>query len=274
MCAEQRIFCLLLFEGFFRAVLARVAHGVPAEAVGSRFDERGKSLVAGATNRGREALLHVEHVLDEEAIVRDAVALRAQRHVFDGVRALKRRAHRELVVLADEDHRELPQGREVQGLVEVADGDGALAEEADRDIAIAAVFGCECSAGSERDVPTDDAVAAQHPVLGVEQMHRAAEATRASRRFAEELGHQLAWAHAARQRDAVIAVRADDVVARLERGGGADGDGLLANVKMEETADFPLGVGPRRFFFHAADEEHLAIEPEQVVVRGRHRGGR
>ena len=48
----------------------------------------------------------------------------------------------------------------------------------------------ERDASGERDVPADDAVAAEHVVLGVEDVHRAAEPLRAAGDLAEELGHQ------------------------------------------------------------------------------------
>ena len=45
---------------------------------------------------------------------------------------LERRAHRVEVVLANEQHRELPQRGEIQRFVELAFGDRAVAEEARR----------------------------------------------------------------------------------------------------------------------------------------------
>ncbi len=65
-------------------------------------------------------------------------------------------------------------------LVEVADADGALAEEDDADAILAAVLRRKGGAGGDGDVPADDAVPAEHVVLLVEEVHRPAEALRAT----------------------------------------------------------------------------------------------
>ena len=123
----------------------------------------------------------------------------------------------------------------------------------------------EGDAGGERDVPADDAVAAEHVVLGVEDVHRAAEPLRAAGDLAEELGQDRFGVHALRDGEAVVAVGGDDVVVGRERRASADGDRLLADVKVEESADFALRVGARALFFEAANEEHLAVAADEAL---------
>ena len=247
----------MLLELLGRAVLARVAHRVAAEAVGAHLDQRRLAVRARALDGLGEAIAHLEDVLDEEAVARHAVAERLLRHVLDAHRPRERRAHRVLVVLADEDDGQLPERGQAHALVEVADADGALAEEDDGDPVLAAVLRREGGAGRDRDVAADDAVAAEHVVLLVEEVHRAAEAPRAAGDLAEELGHGGARAHPARERHAVIAVGREQVVVGPERGGGADRDRLLPDVEVEEAADLALRVGARRLFLEAADGGHL-----------------
>ena len=122
--------------------------------------------------------------------------------------------------------------------VECALVDRAVAEEAEGDAAGLLVPLGEGEAEAERDVPADDAVAAHVADLGVEEVHRAALALGAAGRLAEELRHRGARAHAQRQAVAVAAVAVDQVVlALLEDGGDADGDGFLAAVEVAEPAD-------------------------------------
>ena len=68
----------------------------------------------------------------------DAVGLRLGGDVGLGLRTLERSAHGVEVVLAEEQHRQLPELGQVQRLVELALGDGAIAEEAGRDARLAA----------------------------------------------------------------------------------------------------------------------------------------
>ena len=63
----------------------------------------------------------------------------------------------------------------------------------------------------------------------------------------------------------MVAVGGDHVVVGLERRAGADRDGLLADVEVEEAADLALRVGARALFFEAADEEHLAVKAGEVL---------
>jgi hypothetical protein len=96
----------------------------------------------------------------------------------------------------------------------------------------------------------------------VVEVHRAAEALRAPRRLAEELGHHRARRDALGERLAVRAVGGDPVV--VHRGAGrADRDRLLADVEMAEPEDLPLGVGLGRLLLETPDHGHCFVETEQ-----------
>src|SRR5262249_1976301 len=159
-----------------------------------------------------------------------------------------------LVVLADEYDRQLPERGERHALVEVADAHRALAEEDHRDPIVAAVLRRERGARRDGDMAAYDAVAAEHVVLFVQEVHAAAEAVGAAGPLAEELGHRSPRAHARGERQTVIAVGSQHVVVGAKRGARTAGDRLLPDVQVEEAADLSLRVGARRLFFEATDE--------------------
>ena len=69
--------------------------------------------------------------------------------------------HRVLVVLADEDDRQLPDRGEVERLVESALVVGAVAEKGDRDRALSPPLGAERRADRDRQAAADDAIGAE-----------------------------------------------------------------------------------------------------------------
>src|SRR5258708_20013258 len=92
--------------------------------------------------------------------------------------ALDGRAHRVAVVLDDEEDRThpvlAPEAGHVHRFVKRADVHRAVAEVADGNALGLLVSKRVRSAGSERQMPTDDAIAAVKTVLDVEQVHRPA----------------------------------------------------------------------------------------------------
>ncbi len=132
------------------------------------------------------------------------------------------------IVLADEDHRQLPHHGEVQRLVEGADIGGAVAEEADRDVLLALVLRAPGSAAGDRQMRADDGVGAHDAVFDGSQMHRAAFAAHQPVVALHQFAEHLLERHAARQRMGVAAIGAERQIARLHGGGAAGGDRLLA----------------------------------------------
>ena len=168
--------------------------------------------------------LDLEHVVGEEAVAVHAVAERLERHVLHRHRARERRAHRVLVVLADEDDRQLPQ----RGEATAPRGSRRCSPRPRRRSTSVTrpsprYLRREGDAGRERDVPADDAVAAEHVVLLVEHVHRPAEALASSPSTLPKSSAMSArGAHPLGEGDAVVAVGRDHVVVRPERGDGAD----------------------------------------------------
>ena len=65
---------------------------------------------------------------------------------------------------------------------------------------------------------------------------------------------------------AVIAVPCDDLVTVLLHRLHADGDGFLADVKVTKAADQPHAVKLACTLFEAADEQHVAVPGEKLVL--------
>ena len=137
--AQDRILLLPVGGGERLAVLARVALVVAAQPVGQALEQERPAAVArrGEVARRRHptprATSLPSTVSRSTLVGRDDVA-----HALDVRVRRARRELREAVVLADEDQRQLPERREVDGLVEVAGLHRAVAEEHDRDRVVAA----------------------------------------------------------------------------------------------------------------------------------------
>ena len=136
----------------------------------------------------------------DDVVAVDGLALQAVRRddVADALDDRVRRARRELgeaVVLADEDRRQPPERRQVDGLDEDAALDRAVAEEDDRDPRRRPSSRArEGAAERERDVAADDAGRAEQAVLDVDEVHRAAEPAAEAAVAAHQLGHHPARA--------------------------------------------------------------------------------
>src|SRR5207253_6420675 len=100
--------------------------------------------------------------------IRHVVSAAPLGQIFLGTGPLDLGAHRDHVVLDDKNGRQLPQAGEVQGFVEGALIDGAVAEERDADAASAPVPAGERRPASQRNLAADDAVTSQVSDVGLE----------------------------------------------------------------------------------------------------------
>src|SRR6185437_154242 len=131
------------------------------------------------------------------------------------------------VVLADEDDRQIPDGRHVDALVKRALGNRAITEEAGHYLVLFAHLERERHSRGERDSAGDDGDAGNHSFRHVADMHRAAAALAASRLGAKELIEELLCRQALRKRVTVAAKRRSDPVLRSKRGADPDRRGFL-----------------------------------------------
>ena len=178
----------------------------------------------------------------------------AERHAVaggppgDGHRVLVGRPGelREPVVLAQEDHRQPPQGRQVERLVERAGGDRAVAEERDHDAA--RPRGAERVRGADRDRQprADDAVRAEDAERRVGDVHRPAPAAAGPGLLAHQLGEHPARLESLGQHVAVAAVRRRDHVVGPGVKQGADRARPPGRSRCARTrVPAPPGTAPR-----------------------------
>ena len=183
------------------------------------------------------------------------------------------------IVLADEDHRQLPHRGEIQRLVEGADVGGAVAEEAHRNVLLALVLRAPRRAAGDRQMRADDRVGAHHAVVDRGQMHRAALAAHQAVVALHQFAQHFFDRHAAGERMGMAAIGAEGQIAGLHGGGKAGGDRFLAERKMARALDQVLQKQIEGALLGLADLDLDAIQAKprflaDIVVEGCRRGGR
>ena len=94
-----------------------------------------------------------------------------------------------VVVLADEEHRQLPERRHVERFVESALIGGAVAEIAEHGITALVHGDPVADADGDGEGLADDGIAPEKATFPIEQVHGAAVTTGTSGRLTEEFGH-------------------------------------------------------------------------------------
>ena len=214
----------------------RVLH--PPERL--HLEERRAAAAPRQVERAADRVLDGEHVVAVDDLTRHAVAGRAVGQILDRPLRAPVGGERELVVLADEDDRQLPRRSEVHPLVRRALPGGAVAEEGERRLVGAAQRRGQRGPAGVGNPGADDAVAAEDVEREVGDVHRAAEPLAVARPLAEHLGHHPVQVGAGCDQVAVGAMVADEVVGLAHHPGRADGDRLLADAAVRRPEDHPL----------------------------------
>src|SRR6266849_4541513 len=163
-----------LVDFFLGTIFRRIRHGMAAIAIGEHFENDGPIAVAAPPDRPLAGRLDRAHVHAVDLLARDVERPPALGQVGGRRRARDRRSHPVLIVLDDVDHRELPQLRHVEALVDLALIDGAVPKIGQGYVVVAAVMVGEGEAGPERDLGGHDAMPAEETLLDREHVHRAA----------------------------------------------------------------------------------------------------
>src|SRR3569623_1942759 len=240
-----------------------------AIAIGQQFKEVRAFAAAHVIDRSLGGGVDFLDVLAIDLIGRDVVAAYALVLIDHRGRAVDARADAVEVVLAHEQHRQLPQRRHIERFVEGALVVRGVAEEADRDLVGLLHLDGLGHADRERERTADQRVAAHEMMFDVEDVHGAAAAFARSRLFSVELGHHLFGIGAAFDGMHVVAITGDHiVVTRTRRLQHAVAAGLLAGIKMEESTDLALHIGFVAALLKTPREKHLAQQP--FLVSGVH----
>src|SRR5260370_39713463 len=106
---------------------------------------------------------------------------------------------------------------------------------------VAEGLGGERGTHHQRRTAADDTVGAEHPLVEIGDVYRAALAATEAALLAEQLLHHAADVAALGDRMAVPAMRAGDVVLGSKVLADADRRGFLAGVEMDKAGDAALG---------------------------------
>ena len=214
----------------------------------------------GSTHRAhdREEVVAVDHV------ARHAVAEAAVGEVQARVLLVRRRREAPVVVLDHEHHRQLPDRREVQRLVEVALARRAVAGERGGDAVLPAQLRGEGEAVGHRQHRPEVADHADDALLERAEVEGAIAALREAALAAEQLPKQLRQVEVAAGEDAEVAVHRQHVVAGLEGRHDAGRDRLLADAR-EPLRQPPLAQQDEHLLFDHPREEDRAVEVAQLL---------
>ncbi len=156
------------------AVLARIAHGVAAIAVGLHLQDVGSLAGAGVLGGLQAGGAHGGNIHAVNLLSGNIEAHAAPVKVGLGGRALDAGAHGVLVVLDHIDHRQGPEFGHVEAFIDLALVGRAVAEIDEGHLAVAAIAIGHGQARAEADLGADDAVAAEEILVRGEHVHGAA----------------------------------------------------------------------------------------------------
>ena len=253
-------------EELLRHVERVVVHRVTLHAQRLALDQRRPATVARLLDRALRLAVDGEHVgaVDDDAF--EAVRLRAVGEVLDGVLEMRRRRVRPLVVVADEDDGQLAHAGEVHALVCVTARHRALARPGDRDALLLANAERERAADRDREHRGQVADHREQPEAHVGHVDVAVAAVRRAVGAAHVLREDPPRLDAARDVHAHVAVQRRADVVGAHRGRDADGRGLVAAARVERAGDLPLAVEDVAALLDAAGDQHVAVDPEQVLA--------
>ncbi len=245
--------------------MLRVALVVTSQPVREAFQKRRSAAAPGLGEKASERLAHRHDVVPV-----DRLALEAERgddvaHALD-VRVGRARGELgEAVVLADEDHRQPPERREVDRLDEDPALDRAVAEEDDGDRVVAELSRRQRASERERDVAADDARRTEEAVLDVHEVHRASEPSAETAVATHQLRQHPLGRRALRERVSVRAVAGVDGVVRPQLPADPDRHALLADAQMHQPVHV---VGPRERADPLLEDADPPHPKEQLEAEG------
>ena len=239
-----------------RAVAVAVGARMAARAVGLALDQRRALARPGPVGRGEGRLGDGGEIVAVDDDARHRIGARPVGDIGDRGRARDRHRHGVLIVLADEDDRQLPDRGDVQRLVKRAFVVRAVAEKGDRDRAGPALLGAERGADGDRQAAADDAVGAEVAPGRIGDMHRAAAPPAIAALAPEELGEHRRELGALGDAMAVAAMGRGDVVGVAQRHADANRRRLLADRQMHRAVAQAADVGVLRRLLEAADAMH------------------
>ncbi len=216
--------------------------GVAGHAEGLALDQVGAGAGAGVGQRALGGGVNREHVVAVHDLGRHVVSGTAIGHIGARHLGTEGRGVGVLIVVADEDHRQLLDGGEVHALMPGAPAGGAVAEIAEGHAVLALVAERQSGAGSHGNGGGQGADDGDQAQLQIAHVHVPLAAAREAVHAAHVLGEDAAGGDAANQEHGHVAVGGQEDVVRSGQQGGADGDGFLAASHIHAAQDFTLPV--------------------------------
>ncbi len=241
---------------------------VCGQPVDLRFDQRRAGTGARSLDRRADGGMHGQWIgaIDRDARHRVGLGFDGERLAVRGIGVLLLGGRHDVVavVLHHEDHRQLPQGGNVERLVECTLFRGAVAEEAVHDFGFLADLRRPGSARRVRNARAHDTRGAEETALDVGEMHRAAEALAQAVHATVNLGHHGLRIAAENERISVAAIGGERRITGAEVAQRADDGRLGAIGEVRMTADHAGMLGERALhaLFELADAQHLCVDPD------------
>lgn len=173
-----------------------------------------------------------------------------------------------MIVLADQNRRQIPKRGNIQGLEQLSLIRRTITVQRERHRPVLGVLLREGQATTQRHLSPDDAVTAVKPSLLLVEVHRASLSFGAPGLSSHKLREDLEKGPAAAEERAVVAVSSDDAILLCDRGLHAHGHGFLAVVEVAEPADQLSLVERVRCNLHAPHRRHVAEEGEELLRVG------
>ena len=234
-------------------------------AVGQQFQQHRPVPGPALLDRGLGRLVHGQHVVAVDLLAADAVAggpagdVRVAHHLRDV------RAGAVEVVLADEDHRQVPDGGHVHAFVERALGHRAVAEETgDHLVALLHLEG-QRHAGGHGNAAGDDGDAGDHALGHVAHVHAAALALAAAGGCAEQLVEQFLHGQALGQGVPVPAEGGGDEIVLPQGGAHAHGGRLLALALVDRARHDAFEEEELDALLELPNAHHPLVQSEQEI---------
>ena len=175
------------------------------------------------------------------------------------------------VVLAEENHRQVPQLGHVHRLVEGADVGRTIAEAGDSDPPILAVLRCQREAVGDRQARPDDPGRHHHPARWMGDVHRPALALAGAGGAPGDLGEQQVERHALGDLVVLAAIGGDEIVARLQRRHHRRRHQFLAAHGVIDHRQLAGHQQRAEFLVGAGDAHGAGVDGLQRVAVERHR---
>ncbi len=240
--------------------------GVFAQAHGHGFDEYRPFAASYLLDHLLHAIVESHRVVAVELDPFEAVGFGAAGEVLAGGVLGNRRVFAYLVVLAEENHRQIPQPGQVHGLVDGADAGGAVTEVTDGDVAGAAHLVRQSQAVGDRGVAADDGGGQHRAGPRIGDVGGATLALVDAVNTPQRFGKQALEGDAFRNLVVDAPVDGEHAVIGGDQGGDGRGDALLPRHRPVSELELTAGQPRLNGLVHLVDPRHLAVDRQQGVI--------